>query len=62
MEETQELIERFEDETGLNFDPNGPELKECECGKLIQFIIDHDCYITQGENHDARRLDDCGWE
>jgi hypothetical protein len=37
-------IEEFEDKTGLTYDPEGPDIDECEyCGEPIQYITDHDC-------------------
>lgn len=54
------LINRFEKETGLDFDPEGPIPTECEhCGKLYQFIPDHECVGIRAANHEARVADDC---
>jgi len=54
-EKEAELIHKFEDESGLDFDPDGPLPSECEyCSKLLQFIPDHDCYGTRGEAGEAR--------
>lgn len=50
METNTEKIERFEEETGLDYDTEGPVVFECEhCGCLVQYITDHDCYGTKSE-------------
>jgi hypothetical protein len=52
------LAERFEAETGNEFDADGPGVEECPyCGGLTQYASDHDCYGTRGEDHDAQRME-----
>jgi len=56
--ESAEIIERFEDETGLSWDPNGPLPDECEyCGKLVQYFPDHHCIGIQSASRESRAFD-----
>ena len=57
VEKHAELVARFEEETGLEYDPEGPDPEECEyCGGLIQYMGGHDCIGTRGENGDAAQI------
>lgn len=49
------LIAEFEVQTGLAFDTNGPVPIACEhCGRLLQYIPNHECHGIQGEAQEAR--------
>jgi hypothetical protein len=56
------LIERFEEQTGNTYDPDGPEPEECEdCGNLFQYVVDsehgpgHSCHATRCASRAAAR-------
>ena len=45
LAEITRLVEKFEEETGFDWDPEGPLPSYCEyCGEILQYIPDHDCY------------------
>jgi len=47
-------IEEWEEETGYDFDPNGPALHECDhCPSVMQFDDQHECAGTRAENGEA---------
>ena len=57
-------IEEFEERTGLTFDPEGPDLDECEgCQEDMQFVPDHECGYTRSLNGEARGYEESmhGW-
>lgn len=57
-----DLIERFEAATGLTFDPNGPDPIDCEyCGKLLQYIPDHDCHGLRCASAEAAQYEDAAY-
>jgi hypothetical protein len=63
---TKELIERFEDEqteawSGIAYDPDGPGLDECDCGALVQYMDDHDCYYVRAESAAAGRFEEMAY-
>lgn len=44
---------------GIDFDPNGPKLDECEhCGRALQYVPDHECWGTQAEAAELERNGD----
>ena len=57
-------IKEFEEATGLEFDPEGPDLSGCEgCLEDVQFISDHECGYTRSLNAEARHYEESmhGW-
>lgn len=53
----EELIERFEETTGLSFDHDGPLPIQCEyCDKLYQFIPDHECHGIRQASRESKML------
>jgi hypothetical protein len=54
-----EMIERFEETTGLTFDHEGPGVIGCEhCGGLLQFVPDHDCCGSRCLDSEVSRYDE----
>lgn len=58
-DEIQELLREDLTAQGIDFDPDGPKLIECEhCGRAFQFIPDHECWGTQAEADELTRNGD----
>ena len=54
-----EDIEEWEDESGYEFDPNGPSLTDCEyCEALSQYSDQHECGGTRAEDAAAGWYED----
>jgi len=62
-EEEKDLIQKYEDETENEWDPDGPLPEECqECGELYQYIGEepgeHSCYYIRCESAAAAAYED----
>lgn len=57
--EAQEILKTDLEAQGIDFDPNGPKLDECEhCGRALQYVPDHECWGTQAEAAELERNGD----
>jgi len=61
-EHEMNLADEFEAQTGLDYDPDGPLPCECEeCGDLLQYVDDHDCFYVRAESEAARKFEEMAY-